>query len=104
MDNGTATSAARGHGVFADTVGNDRNGFAVGGGLFCPPAGIHINQSGTIRWTGVLPGMACIEDSEGAFDALKNLPVDTGTKKAFIVIPWATSTYRWMVMKPSQNP
>lgn len=104
-DNGVSTSAVRAKNETSDTNGNDRNMYAVGGGLYCPPVGIHINQSGTIRWTGVLPGMAYIEDSEGAFDALKNLPVDTGVKKAFIVLPYATASgHRWMVMKPSQNP
>jgi hypothetical protein len=104
LDNAVSTSSARHR-----TVGTNGAGTAVGlvgpgGKLLFPPQGVLINQSGTQNWTGAFPGL-CAVDSSIAFDTVKNVPVDTGTKKAFIVLPITTANgMRVAIMKPSVNP
>lgn len=71
-----------------------------------PPMYIMIPQAAVNTWQGVIPGVVMGPGSTGV-DTLKNIPVDTGTKLAFIYLPPATvGTYtgKTLVRKPSVDP
>ncbi len=75
-----------------------------------PPLLQYITQSTVLTFMGCIPGAAFGPGSGSSSvptDTVKNIPVDTGTKKAFICIPTTTiSTYtgRCLVRKPSVDP
>jgi hypothetical protein len=106
MDSGVATNADRFSARWYSTAGSliVFPGLA-GRELYTPPL-VHINQGGTRQWTGTFPGTVYCADTH-AVDTVKNIPVDTGTKKAFIVLPFtAIATYggKMGVRKPSVDP
>lgn len=106
MDNGTATVVNRWSTRWYSTQGsvNVMPGIASRE-LYTPPL-FHINQGGTRQWSGTFPGSVYCADTH-AVDTVKNIPVDTGTKKAFIVLPFtAISTYggKMGIRKPSVDP
>lgn len=103
LDNGVATSASRKSTPGTDSAGNVLGGVAVGTRLIFRPQIIRINQAGTNQWTGAFPmGVEC--DSSLAFDLVKKVPVDTGTLRAFVVLPFVTNSgARLMIRKPSAD-
>ena len=71
-----------------------------------PPMPMQIPQGGISIWMGMLPGVV-MGPGTTAVDTLKNIPVDVGSKKAFIYLPPATiGTYtgKFLVRKPSVDP
>ena len=75
-----------------------------------PPLLMYISQAVVLTFMGCVPGAVFGPGSGGSSvptDTVKNVPVDTGTKKAFICIPptsMGTYTGRTLVRKPSVDP
>ena len=71
-----------------------------------PPLYVYISQAAITTQMGVIPGVA-VGPGTSATDTLKNIPVDAGTKLAFICLPPAsigTYTGKMFVRKPSSDP
>lgn len=76
-----------------------------GGRYLYQPMICNINQSGTWVWTGCLPMVLSCPDTL-AYGTVKQVPVDTGTNKAFKVLPLGTpgsEARRAMIRCPSQD-
>lgn len=106
LDNAVATNADRWYARWYSTAGSITVFPGIAGReLYTPPV-VHINQGGTRQWSGTIPGTVFCADTH-AVDTVKNIPVDTGTKKAFIVLPFsAVATYggKLGLRKPSVDP
>ena len=105
FDNGAAASGSRVRVLYYTTTGTQVYVGPAGRELYYPMY-LSIQFSSVQVYMGAIPG-AAFGPHATATDTVKNIPVDTGTKKAFVCLPFATvSTYtgRVMVRKPSVDP
>lgn len=106
FDNGAAATDGRMRVPFYVTAGSTTAFVGSAGRELYYPYTKTINQSGVETLTGCAPGMA-LAGNAIATDTVKNIPVDTGTKLAFVALPMTvTATYggKGMVRKPSVDP
>ncbi len=106
FDNGVATNAGRSRPNYYLSTANATAQVGPGVRELYRPITIFA-ETGSVRyWVGAIPGVI-MAPSATVTDAVRNIPVDTGTKMAFIcMFTVALSTYggRWLIRKPSVDP
>ena len=104
FDNGAATElAGRISGRHADTTGGAVYISGPGGAALFQPAITELNTGADTAWIGAWP-MWLTVDPAYAFDVVKQVPIDQGDERAFIVLPITSAGgMRLAVRKPSAD-
>ncbi len=106
FDNGSAATDARSRSMYYLSAGSSTAFPGIASRELYYPLAMTILQGASQTISGASPGQAFGPDAI-ATDTVKNIPVDTGTKLAFIALPPAVvSTYggKGFIRKPSVDP